>query len=131
MPPLSRRFFATAAILALIGMIWGIQMSASHSYVLAPAHGHLNLLGFVAMSVFGTFYALAPATAATRLARIHYWLSLATVVVLTPGIVMALSEQGETLAKLGSLLAVASMGLFAFIVLRPPLPAGAADPRPS
>ena len=40
-------FFATGAVFALAGMVWGIQMSASHDHTLSPAHGHLNLIGFV------------------------------------------------------------------------------------
>lgn len=111
-------FFATAAIFALIGMAWGIQMSASHDHTLSPAHGHLNLIGFVAMSVFGTFYALSPDASASRLALIHYALTVVTVLVLTPGIVLAISGQTETLAKIGSVLGVLSMALFAFVVLR-------------
>ena len=111
-------FFASAAIFALMGMIWGIQMSASHDHTLSPAHGHLNLIGFVAMSIFGTYYALTPSAAASRLAKIHFGLTVATVFVLTPGIVMAITERGETLAQIGSILAVLSMTLFAFIVLR-------------
>ena len=59
-------FFATAAIFALCGMVWGIQMSATHDHTLSPAHGHLNLIGFVSMSVFGTYYALTPSAAASR-----------------------------------------------------------------
>lgn len=118
MPALSRRFFATGAVFAILGMIWGIQMSATHNHSLSPAHGHLNLLGFVAMSVFGTFYTLAPQVAGTRLAQGHYWLSLVSVLVLIPGIVLAITEQGEALAKVGSLLALLSMGLFMVVVLR-------------
>lgn len=111
-------FFASAAIFALIGMIWGIQMSASGDHTLSPAHGHLNLIGFVAMSIFGTYYTLTPHAAAARLAKIHFGLTVATVLVLTTGIVMAITERSETLAKVGSILAVLSMTLFAFTVLR-------------
>lgn len=35
-------FFATGAIFALLGMLWGIQMSASHDHTLSSAHGHFN-----------------------------------------------------------------------------------------
>ena len=111
-------FFATAAIFALCGMVWGIQMSASHDHTLSPAHGHLNLIGFVAMSVFGTFYALSPQAGQSRLAALHYVLTTATVIVLTPGIVLAITQRGEALAQIGSILAVLSMALFAYIVLR-------------
>ncbi len=48
-------FFATGAVCALAGMAWGIQMSATHDHTLSPAHGHLNLIGFVAMSIFGAY----------------------------------------------------------------------------
>ncbi len=111
-------FFATAALFAICGMVWGVQMSASHNYTLAPAHGHLNLLGFVGMAVSGAYYGLTPRAAGKRLAFVHYWLTATSVLVLIPGIVLALTERGEVLAQIGSLLAVASMVLFTFIILR-------------
>ena len=111
-------FFLTAALFGLIGMLWGIQMSASQDHSLSPAHGHLNLLGFVMMSVFGTFYALVPAAAASRLGWVHYGASVVSVAVLVPGIVLAITEQGETLATLGSVLAVLTMALFVVVILR-------------
>jgi hypothetical protein len=126
-------FFATAALFALCGMVWGIQMSASHDHTLSPAHGHLNLIGFVAMAVFGTYYALTPRAAETRLAVLHFGLVTATVLILTPGIVLAITGRGETLAQIGSVLAVLSMALFAFTVFRHGVgthaPGGHAEPR--
>lgn len=118
MNPIATRFFATAALFALCGMAWGIQMSATHDHTLAPAHGHLNLIGFVAMAVFGAYYALHETAATTRIAGIHYLLSVASVVIIVPGIVMAITGTGEILAKIGSVLALGSMALFAFTVLR-------------
>ena len=111
-------FFLTAALFGLIGMLWGIQMSASQDHSLSPAHGHLNLLGFVMMSVFGTYYALVPAAAASRLGWVHYVASVGSVAVLVPGIVLAITEQGDTFAKLGSVLAVLTMALFVVVILR-------------
>ena len=123
MKSLSTSFYMAAAIFALIGMIWGIQMSATHDHTLSPAHGHLNLLGFVAMAVFGTFYALSPDAARSRLATIHFVLAVLSVLVLVPGIVMAITEQGEILAKLGSILAVLSMAVFAMVIFKHRIPA--------
>lgn len=93
-------------------------MSATHDHTLSPAHGHLNLIGFVAMAVFGAYYALSPAATASRLAGIHYLLTVASVLVLVPGIVLAMTNSGEALAKIGSVLALASMALFTYIVFR-------------
>ena len=111
-------FFFTGVVCALAGMAWGIQMSATQDHTLSPAHGHLNLIGFVAMSVFGAYYALTPGAAASRLALVHYVLTVAAVMVLVPGIVMAISGTGEAAAKIGSVLATVSMGLFGFVIVR-------------
>ncbi len=118
MKAIATRFYATGAIFALCGMVWGIVMSATQDHTLSPAHGHLNLIGFVVMTVSGTFYALSPGAATSKLAGVHYWLSLAAVLVIVPGIVMAISGTGETLAKVGSVLTLAAMALFAFQVMR-------------
>ncbi len=111
-------FIATAAFFVLLGMIWGIQMSATGNHDLSPAHGHLNLVGFVTMSIMGIYYALTPAAAASRWARMHYFLALGAVVILVPGIVMALSGKGEALAKAGSVLAVLSVVTFLAMILK-------------
>ncbi|NIY73459.1 hypothetical protein HCZ30_13590 [Marivivens donghaensis] len=118
MNSVSQRFFAFGALCALIGMAWGIVMSATGDHSLSPAHGHLNLIGFVASSVFGAYYALSPSAAASKLSNVHFWLAVLSVIVIVPGIVMALTEQGETLAKVGSILTILSMLLFFVTVLR-------------
>ena len=128
MKSLPTLFFATAAVFALVGMAWGIQMSASHDHTLSPAHGHLNLIGFVSMAVFGTYYALSPHAAQSTMAKAHYALTVLSVLVLVPGIAFAINGDGEVLAKVGSVLAVLSMGVFAFMVLRHGV---GADPRAS
>lgn len=118
MTSLPKWFFATGAVFALLGMAWGIQMSATQDHTLSPAHGHLNLVGFVAMSVFGAYYALTPAAARSGIARAHFGVSLLAVIVMVPGIALAIAEQGEALAKGGSVLALLSMAMFAYVVLR-------------
>ncbi len=111
-------FLATAAFFVLLGMIWGIQMSATGNHDLSPAHGHLNLVGFVTMSVMGIYYALTPAAAASKWAWPHYFLALGAVVILVPGIVMALTGKGEALAKAGSVLSVVSVVAFLAMILK-------------
>lgn len=118
MKDLPAKFLMTSAVFGLCGMIWGIQMSATHDHSLSPAHGHLNLIGFVSLAIFGFYYALTPRAASSRLASIHLGLSVLTVLVLVPGIAMAISGAGETLAKIGSGLALFTLGLFLFVILR-------------
>ncbi len=118
MNKVAKGFFAIGTLFVLLGMLWGIQMSATGDHAMAPAHAHLNLVGFVLMGVFGAFYALAPSAAAGRLGMAHLALHSAAVVVLVPGIVMALTGSGETAAKIGSVLAVLSVALFLYQIIR-------------
>lgn len=110
-------FVVAGVVCALIGMAWGIHMSASGNHLMAPAHAHLNLLGWVSLSLFGIYYHLVPAAASGLLAKVHCAVALAGVAIIVPGIYMAISESGETLAKLGSILSILSMLIFLIVVL--------------
>lgn len=117
MRPLPFILFLAAAICAVIGMAWGIQMSATGNHAMSPAHAHLNLLGWVSLALFGTFYQLVPAAGESLLARIQAAVAVVGVVLIVPGIVMALTQAGETLAKLGSVVTILSMLLFVIVLL--------------
>lgn len=110
-------FIATAAIFATLGMLWGIQMSASADHTLAGAHAHLNLIGWATMAIFGLYYVVVPEARGT-IANLHYVLHTAAVIVFVPGIMMAIQRSGESLVKVGSILVVLSMLLFLFNVVR-------------
>jgi cbb3-type cytochrome oxidase subunit 1 len=111
-------FFGTAALSVAVGMGWGIMMSATQDHSLSPAHGHLNLIGWVTMGLFGVYYHLVPTAAEKFLAKIHFVLAFAGLVIIVPGIVQALNQSSETLAKLGSVLTMLSMVTFLFTVAR-------------
>jgi hypothetical protein len=112
-------YFLSAAIVAvLIGMAWGIQMSAAGDHKLSGAHAHLNLVGWVTLSIFAFYYHLVPAAQAGWLPKLHLATALAGVVLMVPGIVMAIQGQDMTLAKLGSVLTLLSMVMFLIVVMR-------------
>jgi hypothetical protein len=90
MPKVSLAFFTVAPLYLLIGMAGGIYMGASDDHVLAPAHAHLNLIGFVVMSVMGTFYTLAKDQISVRLAWINFWILNLAVVMMIPSLAMLL-----------------------------------------
>ncbi|MDP1630077.1 MAG: hypothetical protein Q8L66_01495 [Caulobacter sp.] len=75
MPRVSSAFFTVAAICGLIGMVWGSYMGSSGDHALHPAHAHLNLLGWVSLSIMGGFYALPGAPAAGVLSWVNFALS--------------------------------------------------------
>ncbi len=71
---MGNRFLRLAVLYILLGVSMGIFMAASHNYTLKPVHAHLNLLGWATMALFGLWYRSAPASAETRLAKVHFWL---------------------------------------------------------
>jgi predicted cupin superfamily sugar epimerase len=107
-------FFAVGIAYVLFGMAYGIDMSIREDFTNAPAHAHLNLLGFVIGAIFAFYYHLVPA-AVTRLAWAHFWMWQVAVVTMFPGVIMAMNGQDQTLAKVSSILAVVAMLLFAWI----------------
>ena len=51
-------FFASDVVYVCyvcLGMIFGSQMAASDDFTFAPAHAHLNLVGWVTMALFGIY----------------------------------------------------------------------------
>jgi len=119
MPRVSLWFFAVAPIYVLIGMGFGIFMGATQNFTLAPAHAHLNLIGWVTMALYGTFFALAR-EASQKLAWAVFWLNNVAVSIMFPSLAMVLT-QGESSPFLGPLivsefLALGGMLIFAFSV---------------
>ena len=122
---IARSSWVSAPLYALVGMGFGIWMSASGQHQFSPAHAHLNLLGFVSMALFGAYYTLVPTAASSLLARVQVIAMHAGAVLMFPGVIMAINGTGDGLAKAGSLLAIISMLLFAFIAFRTNEPARA------
>ncbi|MFY0308602.1 hypothetical protein ACFMBG_01740 [Leisingera sp. D0M16] len=115
---IARWFMLAAVVSALGGMVWGIQMSASQDHLLSPAHGHLNLLGWVSCSIYAFYYHLLPAAAKGKLPRLHLGTALLALVLLVPGIPLAIQERSEVLAQAGSVAALLSMLIFTVVVVR-------------
>jgi hypothetical protein len=67
-------FMRLAVIWFVAGVTLGIVMAASHNHSMFPVHAHINLLGWVSMSLFAAFYRAWPASAASPLAKWHFWL---------------------------------------------------------
>lgn len=96
MPRVSAAFFAAASVFLLLGMCWGMQMGGSEDFTMMPAHAHLNLLGWVTMALYGTFYALTPNTLCPRLAWANFGLSVAGVALMIPFLALYLGSRDTT-----------------------------------
>ncbi len=109
-------FVALATLFVVVGMAWGVQMSITQDFALAPAHAHNNLIGFVTMTVYGFYYRLVPEAADKRLALVHFWVALIGAVTFGPGIAMAIVSHSEVLVQISTLFVLGGMLIFAWTV---------------
>lgn len=119
---LPHRFMLTAAILAVLGMCFGIWMgiNGEATFNYAPVHAHTNLVGWVSMFLFGLWYRAHPTAASGTLAQVHYWCALVGVICLVIGIFGSV-QPNPTLAVFaipGSLITLLSMLIFVWNVAR-------------
>ncbi|MEI9888117.1 MAG: hypothetical protein WDN08_16790 [Rhizomicrobium sp.] len=122
MPRVSAAFFATGVLCVLAGMAFGMYMGANENFALATVHAHLNLVGWVTMALYGTFYALTRGTMSTGLAWTNYVLSLAGVLIMLPSLAMFLSNGNDPkyvpFMMAGEILTLIGMATFALSVFR-------------
>ena len=111
--------FITAAVAATVGMSLGIHMGMSDDFTLAPAHAHLNLLGWVTMSLYGLYYRSAPQTYLPLA-----WVQVGTAALGFPamagglGVYLATgSTDYRLLIILGSLFTIGAMMMFLVVLL--------------
>ncbi|HTP75644.1 MAG TPA: hypothetical protein VMJ73_01585 [Rhizomicrobium sp.] len=121
MPRVSAAFFSTGIVCAVLAMLVGIRMEASHSFVLAPLQLQLNVVGWVSMVLYGTFYAMTRGTLSLGLAWTNYWVSLAGIVILVPALALYLSTNAGIWYRFvlaGDTITVGAMLVFAYSVFR-------------
>jgi hypothetical protein len=111
-------FFLAAVLCVLVGMAWGIQMAISQDHLLGGAHAHLNLVGWTTMALFGLYYHVTPQAAASWLAKVHAGTAILGVLVMVPGIAVAITTGAPALAAVGAVLTTLSMTIFLVTVLR-------------
>ena len=112
--------FRAAMMLLLAGMMWGRQMAITDDHSAFPAHAHLNLLGFVALFLFGIFYRLNPTVEANRLAipQVLIWIVSTVVMAIGVGLVHTGHSAGDPIAAVGSFAIFADAILFTWLVFQ-------------
>lgn len=111
---LSLSFFTAAVLCVTTGMVWGAIMGATENFALAPAHAHLNLVGWASLAIMGTFYALTGRGG--RVGWVNFILSVSGVAVMIPSLALLLSgnKGANGGVVLGTVLAI--LGMLAFLV---------------
>jgi hypothetical protein len=115
---ISSLLLRVSTVLLLCGLVFGIVMGLREDFTLAPAHAHLNLIGFVLMFLVGLYYRIVPAAGAGLLAKIQAALLVTGAIVLPIGVALVLTGGAGIVVIVGSLVVLAAMALFAWIVFR-------------
>jgi hypothetical protein len=105
-------FLVLAAACLVVGVLMGIAMGVVHDFRLSPVHGHLNLLGWTSLALFGLAYRAYPELARSRLAGFHFGTAALGAVVLPAGIALSILGENPGLAIAASFVWLAAALLF-------------------
>lgn len=113
-------FIVVALLCLLAGESFGIWMSQDPSrFLLAPAHAHLNLVGWVTLTLYGLIHHAYPALGGARLAAVQCILAIIAAVTTPFTIVLAITSNDTNIlpAILSSLCIVIATLMFAVMFL--------------
>jgi hypothetical protein len=113
--------FRISVSIGLAGMLFGMAMGITQNFLLAPAHAHFILLGYVAMFLSALYYRTVPEAAASQLASVQAVVSVVGAFLFPIGIVcIRLGDRGRFMPVLvaGWLTVLTGMLLFVVIVYR-------------
>jgi hypothetical protein len=116
-----KSLFRLSVTIGLTGMALGIFMGIRQDFALAPAHAHLNLVGFVTLFLSALYYRAFPHAAASRLAPWQAIISALGAILFPVGIAGVLidgHDRFEPVVVAGALTVFLGMVLFAIIVYR-------------
>lgn len=116
MKNIDRLWVFTGLLFLLTGMALGLKMSMTQDFAMRGLHAHLNLLGFVLMTLFGLCYRSWPKMQESVLAKVHYWLHTVTVAV-SLGLFFVLLNNYDLAPKIGPVMDVFLLGTYAGVLL--------------
>ena len=99
------------------GMIFGIWLGITEQFNFANSHAHTNLVGFTISALFGLMHHAFPGLAASRIAKLQFYVYQVGALMLVTGKMMADAGGDLTLVKIGSLVTVTgtAMMLWMFV----------------
>jgi len=113
--------FRVSVLLGLFGMALGIAMGIRQDFALAPAHAHINLLGFVALFLAALYYRVVPEAAAGVLAKVQAAAAMVGALLFPAGIASVLLGDHARFMPIvvtGAIIVFIGMLLFVVIVFR-------------
>ena len=109
----SKRWFLVAITYFVVGICVGVFMGASGDHTLYAVHAHVNLLGWVSMSLTGLLYRAFPTAARSALAGWHFWIYQISVPIMLAAVAAIYTGHREADPVAG----VASVGVLVAVLL--------------
>ncbi|CAM3482394.1 hypothetical protein GCM10009865_30830 [Aeromicrobium ponti] len=98
------------------GVLLGYYMSSTHSYLLAPVHVHINLLGWTSLTLAGILYYLFPSLAEKNAGKWHFWLHNIGLPIMMLSLAMVLVTENNTFLPGTAIGAtITAVGIFVFV----------------
>jgi len=129
MEPIIVWYLRMSIIYFVMGTLFGVAMflwpEAAGYYI--PVHAHLNLLGFMAMMIYGVGYHILPRFSgrpiySPQIVKIQFWFAntgLLGMVISWPFVIRGnISQLSEPVLKISALLSFIAVVLFAFNILK-------------
>jgi len=108
------KFLLAAAAYGLFGMVMGMVMGAKQDFSLAPVHAHNNLLGWVALTMYGLTYNSIPSMNNGKIGHVQFYIANIGLFLMLPSLAMLL--RGNTSVEIplviGELCTVVALILF-------------------
>ena len=92
---IDRLFLVIAAVYILIGMGLGSYMGMNQDFGHRTTHTHINLLGFVSMTLFALVYRAWPVMQQSVLAKIHFFAYQAGALIMVSAIFLKYGGHAE------------------------------------
>ncbi|MDX1803681.1 MAG: TonB-dependent receptor [Alcanivorax sp.] len=120
---MDRKFMMAGLGYAMLGLILGIYMAASHNHGQLVTHAHIMLIGFVVSVVYALCHKLWLLGGFPRVARTQYYLHQAGTLAVVCGLFLlygqfAREEVLEPLLAVGSIAVLAGMVMMKFLFIR-------------
>ncbi|WIO73463.1 TonB-dependent receptor [Porticoccaceae bacterium LTM1] len=113
---MDKKFVLTAFGYAILGLVLGIYMAASHNHGQMVTHAHIMLLGFVVSFIYAVCHKLWLNNCTSTLSKVQYWLHQLATAILVIGLFL-LYGQIIAIETMDPILAIASITAFIALVL--------------
>lgn len=111
------KFIKVSVLYFFIGISLGIYMGVTDLFQFTSAHAHINLIGWVSLAITGLIYHVFPVAGENKLAKIHFWLMMIGVPLLSFAMILFGLGQfgiGGPISGVGGILIL--IGVIIFII---------------